>query len=70
MRGGVGGLVGWFSKILLPANQGKIPVRFEWKIGKNLRIPLLPHCEGIFMMAVVLVLLVLCLSQLCDINNR
>ena len=47
MRGGVGGLVGWFSKILLTANQCKIPVRFEWKIGKNLRIPLLPRSSGV-----------------------
>ena len=27
----------WVLKIRPPPNQGKIPVRFEWKIGKNLR---------------------------------
>ena len=32
------GLVGWFLRTRLPPNQGKIPVRFEWKNGKNLRI--------------------------------
>jgi len=32
------GLVGWLFKTRPPPNQGKIPVRFEWKNGKNLRI--------------------------------
>ena len=35
MSGGVGWLGGLF---LPPPNQGKIPVRFEWKTGKNSRI--------------------------------
>jgi len=59
MSGGVGWLGGLF---LPPPNQGKIPVRFEWKTGKNSRI--------ISPTLVVLVFSVLCLSQLCDINNR
>lgn len=34
-----GGLGGWLVfKTFLPPSQGQINVRFEWKIGKNLRI--------------------------------
>ena len=62
-----GGLVGWFlSKASPSPNQGKIPVRFEWKTGKNSLI----ISPTLVITMVVLVLLVLCLSQLCDINNR
>jgi len=32
------GALGWFLKPSFHPSQGKIPVRFEWKIGKNSRI--------------------------------
>jgi len=65
-RGGLG-WVGWLIRTLLPPNQGKISVRFEWKNGKNLRI--------IMLLLPMLVLLVffwffVCLSSVISTIGR